>query len=142
MAFEMQRIFPEDKIVNTPEYQQAVALNGGTTIFTRVIDHGRKISFYCLSTGRDEDRPPGDYVLFYQDQINQIRAYYKNRWVESVGNILTYRIYSLTLSPELEAQREQVVQAMREAFEVEGRDFMDSPTAVVNIEFMQSGAEN
>lgn len=135
MPFVFEYITTGSPVEQTPEYQQAVALKRGLPIGSRVIDSSQGATLYCLSEGGTEDRPPGDYLLFYKGQITKIRAYLKIQWVDGLGDVATYRIYSLDIPPAIQTDRDNVVQVMTEALEAKVRSYPVPPTTV-KIEFM------
>lgn len=137
MAFELERITSGDAIEQTAEYQQAVALHSGLNLGSRVIDHDRGASLYCLSVNDWEERPPGEYILFYKGQVTRIRVYTKAQWAEGIGEVATFRIYSLQLPNGTEANHDEIVELMSEALKVAAQDYPG--TSVVNIEFMNAG---
>lgn len=136
MGFKLERICNGDAIEQTSEYQQAVAMHSGLTFSSRVVDHERGASLYCLSVNDWEERPPGEYILFYKEQVTRIRAYTKAEWIENAGEVATFKIYSLQLPKGMEA-RDEIIDLMSEALKVAAQDYPG--TSVVNIEFMNAG---
>ena len=134
MAFELEPIRKGDAIEGTPEHQQAVALYRGLPLGSRVIDRDRNAILYCLSVGRNEDRPPGDYLLFYNGQIIDIKAHLKGQWVEGIGRVFTYHVHSLHFPKCIEAERDNITQLMWDALDAMCRSVYEPPT-IAKVEF-------
>lgn len=138
MAFVFETIRPGDSVEQTPEYQQAIKHNVGGFFGRRVVDYERNASLYCISINDWEERPPGEYLLFYRGMLTRIRAWRKGRTEESKGYIRTFRVVAVNMPQVLYAEREEIIQLMKQAFEaLEYEDGKSPPYAdAVEIEFL------
>lgn len=134
MPFVFEYITSGSPVEQTPEYQQAVALKRGLPIGSRVVDPSQGATLYCLSAGGTEDRPPGDYLLFYKGQLIKIRAYTNTAWIDGIGRVTTFRIFSIDI-PGNEPDRSDVTRVLTEALDSKGRSVSTS-IAAVRVEFI------
>jgi hypothetical protein len=136
MAFVFERIKPGDPVEQTLEYQKAIKHKLGGGFNSRVVDDERNASLYCLSVNEWEERPPGEYLLFYKGQLIRILAYKQGPFGSSWENSYTrFRIVSV-LVHEIAGKQEEISDVLVEALEAEGRGTAVRPVSRIKIEFM------
>jgi hypothetical protein len=134
MTFRVETIRSGDPVESTPDYQQAQRLHAGRSFTRRVADPERGATLYCLSVNDFEERPPGEYVLFFKGHITKVFAHEKGETVPEIGRVVTYRISRLDIPPELMDERPQVLELLQDALTARGLGGA-LPTASVRIEF-------
>ena len=55
------------------------------------------------------------------------------KWVENVGRVTTYRVPELILPDLIQGEKIQVIELLKKAFDVEGKNY-PVPPSVVNVE--------
>lgn len=135
MSFNVETIRAGDPVETMPDYQQAQRLHGGRPFGRRVADPGRGVTLYCLSVGLCEERPPGEYVLFFKGHATKFSAHEKGETVPGVGRVVTYRILNVEIPPELTDDRQQIMELLQEALTALGLGGV-FPTSSVRIDFL------
>jgi hypothetical protein len=134
MSFKLEKIQPGDLVESTDEYKRAVAIAGGLKYPHRIVDLIRGISLYCVFVNAYEERPPGEYLLFFKSHIVVIYAYNQPKKQADGSLATTFRIDSWELPQALQSDKELVREVIIEALKAEGFASV-LPITSVTVEF-------
>lgn len=70
-------------------------------------------------------------MLFYKGRAIEIKALRDLRWVEGTGNVTTYTVNPLRIGDIEGAERAEVLQVLREAFEADAKGYPAPPSLVI-----------
>jgi hypothetical protein len=134
MAFKFERIKAGDPVQSTQEYKRAVELHYGLPYSKRIVDIERDISLYCLAVNSNDERPPGEYLLFYKGNLVVIYAYENFKRVSAESVITVFSVVSIDVPSELEGKANDLQDLIVEAMNAFGLSGVIPPVQVI-VEF-------
>jgi len=135
MPFEIERISDVDKSKIDANALKHPISGGVAAVFQWVIDRGRD-AFLIAIGGGSADFPGRQYfVMGWKGELIRMELECKFTGIVSTGFDYTWRIIRLVVPPSLDAERQLIIAALKEALDAYGDSYMRTQIRSVQFEF-------